>query len=84
MKSTATANTVRTPSKVNDQGPMYAKSSAQAASNAPMKINGAPGKIGSMSPSAPIAISTPEAIHKAIVAGSTRASFDAFSAAALI
>ena len=49
-----------------------------------MKINGAPGKIGSMSPSAPITISTPEAIHRTIVAGSKRASFDAFSAAALI
>jgi hypothetical protein len=36
-----------------------------------MKISGAPGKIGSTSPSAPIVISTPAAIHRTIVAGST-------------
>ena len=75
MKSTATANTVNAPSKANDQGPRYAKSSAHAASNAPMKINGAPGKIGSMSPSVPIAINTPEAIHRITVAVSKRELF---------
>src|SRR5690348_10716840 len=37
-----------------------------------MKINGAPGKIGSMSPSVPIAINTPEATHRTTVAVSKR------------
>ena len=50
---------------------MYAKSSAHAASNAPRKINGAPGKIGSIRPSAPMTISTPAAIQSTIVTGST-------------
>jgi hypothetical protein len=49
-----------------------------------MKINGAPGRIGSTSPSAPIVISTTDAIQRTIVAGSKRPSFDAFSAATLI
>lgn len=70
MKSTATAKAVSTPSNVSDQGPRYVKSSAQAARNAPMKINGAPGKIGNATPSAPMTISTPAAINRKIVAGS--------------
>ena len=39
-----------------------------------MKIKGAQGNIGNISPSVPIAIKTPEAIHSTIVAGSKRAS----------
>ena len=35
-----------------------------------MKINGAPGNTGSTSPSAPMTISTPAAIHSTIVTGS--------------
>ena len=52
--------------------PKYAKSSAQAASNAPRKINGEPGNTGSTRPSAPMTISTPAAIHSTIVTGSKR------------
>ena len=75
MKSTTTANTVKAPSRPSDQGPMYWNYSAHAASSAPMNINGAPGKIGSRSPIAPMAISTPAAIHRTIVAASKLAQF---------
>ncbi len=49
-----------------------------------MKINGAPGKTGNTSPSAPMTISTPAAIQSTIVTVSTTHRFDAASAAAII